>query len=246
LTEELMGTTQPDDPAHLLYEEHAKTCAPDDFWGQVKRTVDGRRVDDDQIAMIVAAARQLLSLEQDDVLLDLCCGNGALTERIFDLCAGGHGVDVSPHLIAIAKRYFERTPQRTYEVGEVCAYVGSAVEPEQFTKAMCYGSFKYLSDEAAAPLLATLRTRFPNIRSFYIGNNADKALMDKFFYRTAYRPGLENAHGTFTGKWRTEAEFNELASSTGWDAKFHRMPRTFFSAHYCFDVVLTPAHGRGT
>ena len=47
----------PDERALKLYDEHAKSCAPDDFWSQVKRTVAGKPVDDAQIDMIVEGVR---------------------------------------------------------------------------------------------------------------------------------------------------------------------------------------------
>lgn len=74
---------------YAFYKEHPKTCARDDFWSQVKRTVNGKPVSQDQIEMIVDAVISGLSLGMDDRLLDLCCGNGALTRYFFARCSGG-------------------------------------------------------------------------------------------------------------------------------------------------------------
>mgnify|MGYP003351999754 CR=1 FL=1 len=61
----------PDEKALKLYDEHAKSCAPDDFWGQVKRTVGGQPVTPCQIDMIVGSVRKGLTLLPQDTLLDL-------------------------------------------------------------------------------------------------------------------------------------------------------------------------------
>ncbi len=231
----------PDDRALKLYDEHAKTCAPDDFWGQVKRTVNGKPVDDAQIDMIVDCVRRGLALTSKDVILDLCCGNGALTDRLFDACSGGLGVDSSPHLIEIAQSNFSRPPARRYVVGEVSEFAASATDCSIFTKAVCYGSFKYLNNDTALRLLQHLQARFARIDLIFIGNNADKALAKDFFYEGAYRPGVENAHDSFLGMWRSEDEFSALAAQCGWKAHFHRMPPAFYAARFCYDVVLTRA-----
>ena len=75
-----------------FYKHHPKTCDPEDFWGQVMRTVEGKAVDQAQIDMIVATVVRELELSGDDLLLDLCCGNGALTTHFFSRCRGGLGV----------------------------------------------------------------------------------------------------------------------------------------------------------
>lgn len=231
----------PDDKALRLYDEHAKSCAPDDFWGQVKRTVGGQPVNASQIDMIVDSVRNGLTLSPQDILLDLCCGNGALTDKIFDFCAGGVGVDASPHLIEIARSNFERLPTRRYIVGEVSAFAAATPENNTFTKALCYGSFKYLSNETARRLLEHLRGRFAQISLIFIGNNADKALAKDFFYEGAYRPGVEDAHDSFLGMWRSEEEFSALAARAGWNVHFHRMPPAFYAARFCYDAILMRA-----
>lgn len=236
--------SDPDDQARRLYEDHAKRCAPEDFWGQVKRTIGGKPVDAAQIELIIDAIHGGLALAQSDILLDLCCGNGALTDMVFNRCAGGTGVDVSPHLVDIANKYFARPPERIYRLDEVVAFASEAPDASRFTKALCYGSFKYFSDETAHQLLKMLRLRFPKIERFFIGNNVDKARREEFFYSKADTANT-NGHNTFTGLWRTEDEFTDLAVQSGWNAQFQRMPKEFYAAHYCFDVVLLPRPSGG-
>jgi hypothetical protein len=47
----------------------------------VRRTVGGKPVDEEQIGLIVGAIRQALACRPADVVLDLACGDGALSER---------------------------------------------------------------------------------------------------------------------------------------------------------------------
>lgn len=225
------------DPAYL-YKEHAKTRAPDDFWGQVKRTVNGKPVSQDQIDMIVAAMLAALDLRPDERLLDLCCGNGALTTYFFARCQGGRGIDYSEFLIDVAQKNFVLRPSESYVVSDAVAFVATAADVA-FDKALCYGAFQYL--DAAPAFLRDLRRRFPAIRRFVIGNLPDKALMHRFFVNGAPADGSESRAATPIGIWRTREEFAALAAAAGWTTTFRTMPAKFYAAHYRYDAVLTPA-----
>ena len=224
-----------------FYKEHPKTCDPEDFWGQVKRTVNGKPVPQKQIDMIVDAVSNGLELSMKDVLLDLCCGNGALTTYFFARCSGGLGVDFSEYLIEVARRHFVKRPQEDFILQDVVEFARTYQEPKRFTKAVCYGSLMFLLPESTCALLGTLRSRFTSLRKLFIGNLPDKAMMPDFFSDHSYEPGIENDPGSPIGIWRTEREFIELAAESGWAATSSRMPPSFYSAHYRFDAVLVPS-----
>lgn len=230
----------PSDKIKLLYDDYARTCDPDDLLGQVRRTVGGHAVDQHQIDMIVQAVLTYLDLTRDDLVLDLCCGNGLLTDRVFERCVGGVGVDMGEYLISVARKNFEQSPDKTYVVADAESFVEAEPAPRRFTKALCYGSFSYLSDESAGRVLAVLRRRFRGITRLLLGNLPDKAMAREFFGRERYVEGVECDHETVLGRWRTEADVKELAGAAGWKATFARMPAGFYGASYRFDATLTP------
>ena len=222
-----------------FYKEHPKTCAPDDFWGQVKRTVNGKPVSEAQIAMIVDAVTSGLELKPDDLVLDLCCGNGALSTRIFQRCRGGVGVDFSERLIEIAKANFEQLPDHRYELGDVVEHVGKEGGAERYTKLLCYGSFAYLEAHRAKEMLRLCFERYRSASVLYIGNCPDKEQMDAFFTDRTYTAGVENDADSAIGIWRTRNEFRTMAEAVGWNVSFRTMPDDFYAAKYRYDVVLT-------
>ena len=133
------------------HKEHPKTCAEDDYWGQVSRTVNGQPVDQQQIGLIVAAIESGLALQADDCLLDIACGNGALADRLRGTVAEQPrptveqprptveqprplakylGVDFSSYLIEIARKHFPprksadgRLLQREYVCQDAAEFV---------------------------------------------------------------------------------------------------------------------------
>lgn len=219
------------------YKEHPQNCDPEDFWGQVKRTVNGKPVTQDQIDMIVAAVCDGLELGRDDVVLDLCCGNGALTTYFFEQCAGGVGVDFSEFLVEVARKHFIKSPAETFQVGDVVSFAREHPRPERFTKAVCYGSFQYLPQSDAVELLSLLRARFTGLRTIFIGNVPDKQRAPDFFGDKLASAELGSPE-TPIGMWRTSEEFEKLAFETGWKASFRKMPLSYYGAHYRYDAVL--------
>ena len=222
-----------------FYKEFPKSCAPDDFWGQVKRTVGGQAIGQDQIDLMVRAVCEGLDLAENDVVLDLCCGNGALTDLIFNRCQGGLGVDFSEYLIEVAWKNFQREPHRRFVLEGVSSFVHSTPEASRFTKILCYGGIQYFTDEQAVDLLATLRSRFTTATRLFLGNIPDKDRIDAFRAPQLRPPGIESDPGTAIGIWRTQNEMASLAAKAGWRAAFKVMPAEFYVAHFRFDAVLT-------
>ncbi len=227
------------DERFSLYKEHPKTCQPDDFWGQVKRTVNGKPVSQDQINMIVHAVVEQLSLNEHDYLLDLCCGNGALTSLLVKYCQRCLGVDFSEYLIKIANDNFSNPEKQTFILSDVVDFSANSEASKMFTKVLCYGSFSYIESARAEKLLILLFENFPNVTTAFIGNCPDKEKMPDFFGERNIASGIENDPDTPIGIWRTETEFIELANNCGWSAKVHKMPKSYYSAHYRYDIVLT-------
>lgn len=224
--------------ADWLYKEYPKTCAPDDYWGQVKRTVKGQAFSQDQINMIVHAICDGLHFVKTDILLDLGCGNGALSKYFFPFCINVLGVDHSRYLISIAKTNFEQEPAYIFLESDMLDYVRSENEPQRFTKVLCYGAFQYLPHDIARAVLSLVYKRFSNVTSFLIGNLPDKDKTDAFYPPEMDYSALVNDHSSPLGIWRTKNEFDELATETGWVTKFRTMPNDFCAAHYRYDVIL--------
>lgn len=221
------------------YKEYPKTLARDDFWGQVRRTQYGKRISEAEIQAMVVAIRRGLGLHSTDVVLDLACGNGALSARLFDDCAGWLGVDDSEYLIEIAKENFERAPDYRFEVGEVCGYAHTEPTPERFTCGLCYGSFSFLPVPAARELLQTLHERFARLDRLFIGNLPDKGRAVLFYPEGQVDDAALSDHTAQIGVWWAQDELRALAEGCGWDARFTRMPEHVFNAKYRYDALLS-------
>ena len=223
-----------------FYKEHPKLCAPDDYWGQVKRTIDGVPVGQEQIDLIVRSIVGGLDLRKTDSLLDLCCGNGALSRLLFEKCAGGLGVDFSEYLISIARKDFERPGREEYLLQDVVEFVQSWKGDHDYAKCVCYGSFMYLSVLEAEQLLQGLRKNFCSVERFFIGNMPDRQKKNLFIAERGRGGDVEDDPQSFLGLWWERAEFEAVANRSGWQVSFGTMPEEFFAHHYRFDAILRP------
>jgi len=221
-----------------LAARRPSTPVSPDFWRQIKRTVNGVPVSEAQIGLIVDAIRQGLALQPDDVVCDIACGNGALSQYLFDDCAALFGSDIDADLIATARQHFADPPAFDFRCADAASYVVSEPEPLRFTKALCYGSFSYFSADDAARVLSTLHGRFAKLQRIYIGNLPDKDRAHRFYPPTVDYAALLDEPGAAIGIWRSADEWRALAERCGWRIRFHQMTEDFYAAHYRFDVVL--------
>lgn len=223
----------------FIHKEYPKTCAADDFFGQVKRTVNGKPVPQEQIDMIIASIRDGISFYPGCSLLDIGCGNGALSRYLFEDCAQFLGVDFSEYLIQVAKENFEKLPAYEFTEMDAASYVDSERNPERFDRALCYGAFSYLSYSDAERVLKGISVRFTNIGILYIGNLPDKDRAHLFYPEGTDVDSQVSDRGSPIGIWRSREEMSRLAVESGWHVDYKTMPEDFYAAHYRYDAVLT-------
>jgi len=223
------------------YDAHARSVAVDGYWQQVRRTVGGKPVAESQILLIVNAIIDGLSLTETDVVLDLACGNGALSSYLFDKCGGLVGVDISPYLIEIAEKGFARPPHYRFCVDDIVSYLTRERDTAVFTKVLIYASFQYFSRQDAATTLKVLNEKFSEISKVFIGNIPDKRHSDKFFGEQMPPESELNDHEARIGVWYLPEEIEALAQSTGWRASCSSMPTEFYLSDHRFDVTLERA-----
>ncbi len=217
---------------------HPTTCAPDDFWGQVRRTVKGKPIGQDQIDLIVRQAREVLGFQPRDVLLDLCCGNGALSRYFFEDCSEFLGVDQSPPLIDVAKRNFENPPRFLFLQSDLLEYLRQEDNPGRFTKALWYGAFSYFSREGAAEALELLFRRFTGARTIYIAPIPDLDRAAEFYPAGKDYEGELTDHTTSIGRWWTRDEVCGLSTKAGWRVEVSFFQKEYYQAHYRFYAKL--------
>lgn len=221
------------------FKIHPASCKPRDYWGQVKRTVNGKAVSEDQIKMIVTTIERELLLDQsrENHLVDIACGNGALSSLIFPRLQTFLGVDYSEVLISIAQRDFQKLPKIKFLAADVQEYLRFEPDPIRFNKMLCYGSFSYFPN--ADEILKLIRQRFTRVERVFVGNLPDRDRANRFYVTPITDISIYNDPDSKIGVWRTQNEFEAMARQAGWICHFSQMPKEFYAHHYRYDVTLT-------
>lgn len=141
----------------LFWDRSPRQCDPKEHLRQVGRTVDGREVSIEQVALIAEDISSRLCLEPSDVLLDLCCGNGLITARLATRCHHVVGVDFSEPLLAVARREFSPANVE-YRLGSVRNLPGLNLPPRLFTKVLMYDALQHFTPADFRRLLPQLLT----------------------------------------------------------------------------------------
>ena len=223
------------------YNEYPKTLDRDDIWGQVRRTINGRRISDGEVGTIVASIGVGLHLEPVDVMLDLACGNGALTERLFSSCRSVLGIDGSQYLIEVAREKFENAPAYTFSESDILGYLREEPDPLRFTKALCYASIQFLTRDYFAAMLKEISSRFTGVEILMLGNVPDRGRADMFLEHNPHITELSlDDPVAQAGMWWSQEDLAEFVAGCGWsDCTFSRLPPDVFNARYRYDAVLS-------
>jgi SAM-dependent methyltransferase len=220
-------------PSDFDYLERPKQFSRDDFWRQVRRTTHGEPVPQEQIELISAQVASCLALGTSDCLLDIGCGNGALTSLFAGKVKDVLGVDHSDYLVGVAKEFF-KSPSMQFQVLGIDALVHTDLY-RRANKAVMYGVSHYLSDE----LLRSAITWYLSVPGnlLFIGPVRDVHKAAAYYGEACSNADLDD-HTTSIGKWRDPDWFLELARKLGVDVEIAHMPETYLLSRFSFDVLF--------
>lgn len=210
-----------------------------DLVRQVGRTIGGVPMPPDQIESTVKTVVAHLHAGPDDVLLDLCCGNGLVTVRLARSCRFVVGVDYSLELIQVA--------QERSALGNT-AYLHRAAEDlraEDFpmgrpTKVSMIAGLQYFTETKLESLMQSLQTVSQDGLRLYFSDVPDVAKIGAF-YNTPERWAEFEARlaaGTEAiGTWWDRAHVISILEDAGYTAQIIELEPERCTGHYRFDVL---------
>ncbi len=220
-----------------LFESGCKTVGRTEFWKQIKRTVNGQEVSEQDIQMIVTQVKSHLDLCNDDHLLDLGCGNGALSSYFFGDIREFTGVDFSEYLLGVADEFFH-PDKATYINDDVVAFVRSCGTRATFTKVLIYGVMSYLDRESLSEVLTRIGESFRAVSRIFIGNIPNEHMMKRFYSNRGNTDYDSDDPSSPIGVWWKPPELSRICEEAGYEATELRMPEEFYGAGYRFDMLL--------
>ena len=156
--------------------DHAKAAKTGNLQFQVLRTLNKKPIADVQFIKILQYVARKMNLSRNDVILDLCCGNGLFTTFFASKCRKIVGVDFAQELVA-------QIDIEKYR--NVSVYVEDMrtidFEEQSFDKVFMYAGLQYLSYKETIQLFETVKRWLKRKGVFFIGDIPDIKKIWKFF-----------------------------------------------------------------
>ena len=220
-----------------IHKEFPKSVGKKEFWKQIKRTINGVEVSENDINMIVEAIRNALKLNKEDHLLDLGCGNAALASKFFKDIKSYSGFDFSDYLLGIAKENFFLKGKTNFKLFDMRNDKINNCGLETVNKVLIYGTISYLSKSDVKSLISNLMSELKNIERIFIGNVPNINFSSEFFARRGLKPTQINDPNSPIGVWWDPDELAEIFMSSNLDVEIKNMPESFYGHKIRFDII---------
>lgn len=219
-----------------LYDSLSKTPGKS-LLEQVGKTLNGKALPEGQVALIASSAAKVLNLSHQDMFIDLCCGNGVITERLAPLVAKAWGIDFSEGLIEVAKNN-SNAANVEYVHGDVLNLEATYFSGTK--KVLMNEALQHFSTEDLNLLLMRM-TRLGSGSRIYFGGIPDREKIDLFYdtpEKRAFYESREREGRPHSGRWWTRSEIADVAADHGFKVTIVAQSPMMVTSYYRFDVLL--------
>ena len=165
------------------WTRNPKLVGEKEYLNQAEHTVNGLPYSDCQFQPMVLEICNCLDLRMEDVLLDVCCGNGVITTELAKKCRKVIGVDFSKPMLKVANQDHRPANVNYHRINVIDFEKISKISYSTFNKILMYGSLQYFRKRELTILLNNILQLSADRRTIFIGSIPDKKRKWKF-YRT--------------------------------------------------------------
>lgn len=217
--------------------EYQADVANKDEQSQVLRTRNKQPIDQSKWEFTLATVEQQLELRAEDILLDLCCGNGLFSAAFSGRVARIEAVDISSVLT-------ERLAARGLRnVGVGTSDMRDAQFPAQsFSKVLWYAGIQYIDESDIVAMMRRIRSWMKPGSILMIGDIPDRAKLWDYFNddirRAAYFDGLAQRK-PIIGTWLDAGWLERLCLTSGFvSASVVPQNEQLIYADFRYDLIV--------
>ncbi len=211
-----------------------------EFLQQVGKTISGQPITQAQFSAQLADIDSALKVNENDVVLDMCCGNGIITAQISKACNSIVGVDFSESLISIAKKYNSLNNEKYYCMSALDSEIKN-ISTKPFTKIYMYEALQHFEEADLQKLLFLIRDIATSDAIIFFGGIPDNDRI-WYFYDTEERRQdywrRKSEGREAIGTWWNRNYITDVCRLCRFDNVFLDQNPVLYSAHYRFDVQL--------
>jgi len=211
---------------------------------QVQRTASGVPLTTVQMDRYIQYLKQVLDLQESESyhlqLLDLCCGNGWITNKLSAHYQQCLGLDFSKELIRYAKEHFgsNKVAFENTEISNLSLYT----KENYYDHIIWLFSLQYFSTSDFESILPKLKNVLNEGGVILLGDIPLKnkqatmysGIKSKFKYYLKYWLNRES-----TGKFWSPLELDGIVNRNGMKGQYLKQPASLPYAHYRFDYLIT-------
>ena len=210
----------------------------EEYLRQVGKTVLGMPVQPHQLDLIVQAIGAELKLDRHDVVVDLGCGNGVVTQRVARRVGRVAGIDVSRRLLSVAQAQHAQ-PNCSYHFGDL-AKLGPLPVPG-VTKAYSYEVLQHLTTDETRAMLQALIDQLGDGLKLFAGSIPERTKLAKFYDTPGRWARYERREADGTeqiGYWWERDELTALCDELGLTCTPCDQATALYTSHYRFDATI--------
>lgn len=213
-----------------------------DLLHQVGKTVNKKPISKHQLHIIVNSIVKNLNLNQNDILLDLCCGNGMLTFELSKYVKRVIGVDFSKPFIKNAKLYknaknIEYINHDILNIKELLIF-----NRNEISKVLLYDALAYFKIRQLAQILYDLLHVSKSVKKIFLGSILYKKFRWKFFNSWKrvmnYYVNIKFFNNKGLGTWWSDKSIKILSKKVGFNYKIIFQDKRLYTSHYRVDILI--------
>jgi len=215
----------------------------DEYLIQVGKTIEGVQITQKQFHAIVKNIDTHLNINNNDKVLDLCCGNGLISIEIAKNCREVVGIDYSEILINKAKEISQTSNVKYYQKDIRKLNELKSINENIFTKVLWYEALAFFDGKDLYEILHFLINITTKDSLILIGSVLDYDRKWNFFntfkrkFNYIFRIVILGQE-VGLGKWWKRSEIEKICESLNLQCEFHYQNDILHTAHYRFDVKI--------
>lgn len=214
------------------------------YFKQVGKTVNGAPISQQQYETLITDIETLLALNEQDHVLDLCCGNGLITSELAKKCHDIVGVDFSDVLICRANETKQGQNIKYIHLDARKIKALSAEYPGYFTKVLWYEALAFFDKNDLYEILEALKAITTGDALILIGSVLDAERKWNFFDTWSRKINyIVNivllGREVGLGKWWHRKEIEKAGKKLGFKYELHYQNKILHTAHYRMDIKLS-------
>ena len=203
----------------------------------VGRTKFGNPVNQNDFQRELVYIDENLKLNGNDVLIDLCAGNGLITKEFFDKVEKVYAIDFS---LPLLKDFEVDSPKVEVICQDINQFDFSQIN---FNKLIWYFSIQHFNYSEVLIILKKILDNIQDVVVVYIVDVPDINKKWEFYSKKEYKSFYFNKllnNEDHIGTWFQREFFQSSLSFLGYSGKFKILdkPKEHFNSSYRFDIVI--------